>query len=106
MGERTVYEHLERDLDGCYYWFMNRDVGVDRFPPIEIIELRKWFYEQQFKFKDTSLYYKGTRLYFTYKNLKYYLSWVFYSQSLIDDTVARLRSLGATNIQINYGELD
>lgn len=46
MGKRTDYEHLERDLDGCYYWFMNRV------------------------------------------------------------PVARLRSLGAVNIHINYGELD
>lgn len=106
MSKREDYEHLERDLDGNYYWFTNRDVGTSRQQFEEISALRKWFRDEENKYKEKSLYYKGTRLYFTYKGVKDYLHWVFYGDKLIKDAIKRLQELGAENIQINYGELD
>ena len=58
------------------------------------------------KYSKTSFYYIGTALYFTYKNAKYYISWTFYGDKLIQDAMKKLKELGATNIQIKYGELD
>lgn len=102
MGRRYDYEHLERDNDGCYYWFMNADINY----PEKNEELQgfcKWW--RNYK-AEKGLYYKGTRLYFTYKGVKYYVSWVFYDEKYLRLAKRKLIELGATNIQFNYGELD
>lgn len=107
MNERTDYEHLERDLDGFNYWFTNRDVkyiGADA--PKELKDFREWFYHEEEKYRETSLYYKGTALYFTYKGIKYEIHWTFYGSDLIKDARTKLRELGAVNLQCNLGELD
>ena len=108
MNKREDYEHLEREVDGSYYWWINNDViHLSKFGNCEhedLYNLSKWFYNEESKV--CSLYYKMTRLYFTYKDVKYYLSWVFFSQDLINEAIKRLRSIGAINLQINYGELD
>lgn len=105
MNKRTDYEHQELDLDHNYYWFMNSDIDYIYKEP-KLKAFREWFDKEEAKAKETSLYYKGTRLYFTFENKKYYVSWTFYSDELIDGAVKRLKELGAVNIQINYGELD
>lgn len=107
MNKREDYEHLEREVDGTYFWWINKDVEyLGRFgnKDKQLNKLAKYFYTKEAKV--CSLYYKCTRLYFTYKEVKYHLSWVFYSKELINETVRRLRLIGAINIQINYGELD
>lgn len=107
MNERTDYEHLECEVVDSHYWWINKDVEyVSRFGVKDkaLNKLAKYFYRKEAK--TISLYYKGTRLYFTYKGIKYYFSWVFYSRELIRETVRRLKLIGTSNIQINYGELD
>lgn len=107
MNNRTDYEHLELDNDGCYYWFMNKDVEYYTFKPntYEIYKIREWFFEQENLARNHSLYYKGTALYFTFNEQKYYLSWTFYGDYIIE-TAKKLKDAGCTNIQINWGELD
>lgn len=102
MGKRYDYEHLELDNDNNYYWFMNSDVDSPYKEPL-LKEFVKWWNEDEV---DQGLYYKGTRLYFTFGGKKYYVSWTFYDERHIKKGVAKLKELGATNIQINYGELD
>lgn len=107
MSKREDYEHLEREVDGSYYWWINDDVKhLSHYGNIiEVLDkIAIWFYTEESKV--ISLYYKCTRLYFTFMNVKYYLSWVFYSKKLIDECIKRLNDIGAINIQINYGELD
>lgn len=109
MNKREDYEHLEREVDGSYYWWINSDVvylGVLSDIDKSLNEITKYFYREELKAKDHSLYCKGTRLYFTYKGVKYHFSWVFYSKEFINETVRKLKLIGASNIQINYGELD
>ena len=104
MGKREDYEEMKRDIDWSIYWTTKKDVkyaGTCR----DLIDLKNWWYEEESKIDD-SPYYKGTSIYFTYKENKYYLNWVFYSWNLIKECVKRLKKLGATNIQINFGELD
>lgn len=102
MGKREDYEHQELDNDYCYYWFMNSDVQNPYKEP-RLKEFVKWWNEHE---QNTGLYYKGTRLYFTFNGVKYYLSWTFTSGVDFDTAIAKLKKLGAENIQINWGELD
>ena len=102
MNKREDYEHLELDNDGNYYWFMNSDVDYP-YKNKELADFCKWWQENE---ENTGLYYKGTRLYFTFKGVKYHLSWVFTDGIDFDTAIAKLKGLGASNIQINYGELD
>lgn len=108
MNKREDYEHLQRDLDENYYYSTNKDVNyIDyRTAPTIIIEFSKWFKQEELLYRETSLYYKGTALYFTYEDKKYYVSWTFYDRKLIKDAVKKLKEIGATNLQANYGELD
>ena len=102
MSKREDYEHLELDLDGCYYWITNHDVDYPYKEPL-LKDFCKWWKEHE---QNTGLYYKGTRLYFTFKGVKYYLTWIFTSGVDFDTAIAKLKALGAVNIQINWGELD
>lgn len=102
MGKRTDYEHEELDLDYNYYWFTNSDVDTPYKEP-ELKDFLQWWRNSEI---NEGLYYKGTRLYFTYKNKKYYLSWTFDNEGRIDLAISKLKELGATNFQINWGELD
>lgn len=111
MANRLDYEHQERDNDGLFYWFTNRDVEYWRHGDIareeEFESLARWHNEQQEKLSKRSLFYKGTRLYFTYKAKKYYISWTFYSDAYIVGLQKRLKAIdGVSNMQINWGELD
>ena len=93
MNKREDYEHLEREVDGFYYWWINNDViYVSKFGHQDPIldHLALWFYKEEEKV--CSLYYKGTRLYFTYNGVKYHLSWVFYSRKLITTKIQKLFS--------------
>lgn len=111
MNDRRDYEHLERDLDGLNYWFMNSDVEWWLHSSIKEEEafkdLAKWHKEKQEKLSGCSLFRKGTALYFTYKDKKYYISWTFYSDDYIVGLQRRLKAIkGVSNMQINFGELD
>ncbi len=109
MNDRLDYEHLERDNDGLNYWFTNRDVETwwrirDDKAFADAIE---WHDKKQSELASHSLFYKGTALYFTYKDRKYYVSWPFYSDEYIIGLQKRLKKIeGVSNIQINFGELD
>lgn len=102
MNKREDYEHLELDNDGNYYWFMNSDVDYP-YKNKELAEFVSWWKVAE---TNTGLYYKGTRLYFTFKGVKYHVSWVFTDGIDFDTAIAKLKALGASNIQINWGELD
>lgn len=102
MEERELYEHLEQDYDGLYYWFMNK--GVEYLYNVkELEEFLNWWNKSETK---KGLYWKGTRLYFTFKGSKYYLSWTFYDKTRLITAVSKLKALGAQNIVLNYGTLD
>lgn len=105
MNKRQDYEHLEREVDGTYYYWINKEVlhalnvkGLELFNEV--------FDRLEHLAKEESLYYKRTFLYFTWKGKKYYRSWTFYSVELIETSIIILTHLKATNIQINWGELD
>lgn len=102
MNKRTDYEHLELDLDNNYYWFTNNDFANEYEEP-KLKEFLKWWKNSE---KNEGLYFKGTRLYFTLDNKKYYLTWVFYNEERLKLAVKKLKALNCINIQINYGELD
>ena len=111
MANRFDYEHQELDNDGCYYWFTNRDVKYWAYSEIKDNKAFKDAIEfhdkQQERLSKKSLYYKGTRLYFTYNGKKYYASWTFYSDEYIIGLQKRLKAIeGVSNLQINWGELD
>jgi len=111
MNDRLDYEHLERDNDGLNYWFMNRDVEYWAHSSIrknkDFADAIKWHDRQQYLLSKKSLFYKGTRLYFTYQGRKYYVSWTFYSDEYIIGLQKRLKAVkGVSNLQINFGELD
>lgn len=103
MGKREDYEHLELDLDGNYYYFMNKSVSGS-LPNNDLIR-KEW---ERFKKADTNngFYYKGTRLYFTFGGNKYYFSWTFWHEKNLKTAIKNLKQYGAENIQINYGEAD
>lgn len=102
MNDRHDYEHLELDNDGCYYYFMNSDVQYPFKEPL-LKDFCKWWRENEVS---NGYYYKGTRLYFTFKGVKYYVSWTFYDEDYLNNGIRFLKRLGASNIQINYGEPD
>lgn len=102
MEKRQLYEHQELDLDNEYYWVTNADVEYP-YKVKELEEFCKWWKNHEV---NTGLYYKGTRLYFTFRGAKYYLSWTFTSGIDFDTAIAKLKELKASNIQINWGELD
>ena len=107
MNKREDYEHLELDYDCNFYYIKNKEVKyISKNSPEKIREFEEWFENEEEKYSKTSFYYKNTALYFTYKNAKYYISWTFYGDKLIQDAMKKLKELGATNIQIKYGELD
>lgn len=111
MNDRRDYEHLERDNDGCNYWFMNNDVEYWAHSIIRkdkaFADAIEWHDKKQSELADRSLFHKGTALYFTYKDRKYYISWTFYSDEYIIGLQKRLKKIeGVSNIQINFGELD
>lgn len=99
---RLLYEHQELDLDNNFYWFMNSDVELPYKNP-KLEGLVHWWDENE---PNNGLYWKGTRLYFTFEGVKYWLSWVFYDRTFINTAIKKLKSLGALNIALNLGELD
>jgi len=102
MHKRTDYEHQELDLDNNYYWFMNSDVQYPNKEPL-LKDFISWFRKNEV---NNGFYWKGTALYFTFKGVKYWLSWTFYDKEYLDTAVVKLKALGAENIQLNYGEPD
>lgn len=102
MSKRNDYEHQELDSDGCYYWFTNSDVQHPYKEPL-LRDFLTWWREHE---QNTGLYYKGTALYFTFNGVKYRVSWTFTAGVDFDTAISKLKSLGAENIQINWGELD
>lgn len=100
---RKAYEHLELDYDGFRYWFHNSDMWYTKR-----IKGLEDFYEFWSKTEHYGKppYYKGTALYFTYKGKKDYVTWTFYSARRMNKAIKLLKELGATNIQINEGEID
>ena len=103
------YEDLKIDYDNdcCFYYERNKEVKyIDKNSPEKIRAFREWFKKEEEKYSKTSFYYKNTALYFTYNNVKYYISWTFYGDNLILDTKRKLKELGAINIIVKYGELD
>lgn len=108
MNTRQDYEHQELDTDGFYYFFINKDVKCIWEGKHE--ENIKLFAEWWSKYIDidlnTSLFYKGTRFYFTYKGVKYWESWTWYYPERLQNAIKIAKDLGFTNIQLNYGELD
>lgn len=111
MNNRLDYEHLERDVEGLDYWVTNRDVKYWGFEEIrknkDFKSLINFHDKQQLYLSNVSLFRKGTALYFTYNNKKYYISWTFYSDDYIIGMQKRLKAIkGVSNIQINFGELD
>ena len=106
MNKRTDYEHLVPDLDGNSYWWTNNDVKYVLRGPQELKDFAKWFFEEEEKYREKSLYYKGTALYFTYNGEKYEIGWTFYGDDLLKQARQKLEALGCVNLQVNFGELD
>lgn len=102
MPNREDYEHLELDLDNNYYWIMNADVQLPYKEPL-LKEFVEWWDADEVY---DGLFWIGTKLYFTFKGVKYWVSWTFYDQDHINRGIKRLEALGASNIVINYGHLD
>lgn len=111
--KRTKYETLKHDYDfhtGIdYQYYLTKDDVIYATKHLkditaDLLKVITAFEKRESNTK--SLYYKGTAIYFTYTEKLYYLSYTFYSDYLISQTIKDLQSIGATDILINYGELD
>lgn len=101
---RYLYEHLELDYDGRYYFFKNRDVVLYDNSDEKINRVIKYWkccLEQR-------LYIIGNYIYFTLYGTKYWLSltdsseeWVY-----IDNVIKDFESNGAVDVVYNQGRLD
>ena len=107
MTNRELYEHLERDTDGCKYWFRNNDVNwlydADGYENI------KHIFELFSKLVDNSSYHIiGNYLYFTFNNIKFYEMPSSYSdeRTYIESLVDHLRVIGCKDFYYNCGWLD
>ena len=103
MNNRTDYEHEELDTDHNYYWFTNSDVDSPYKNP-KLKDFVEWWNKEEAKIG--GLFYKWTRFYFTFEGIKYYLRWTFYSSDFLNKAIEKAKSIGCTNIQLNYGVLD
>ena len=99
---RDKYEVLKQDNDGQYYYF-TRDDFDSPFENDKLAEFLEWWSHSEI---NDGLYYKGTRLYFSLDDKKYYLTWTFYNVGRLELASEMLKTLGAYDIAINYGELD
>ena len=108
MSKREDYEHRELDYDyNSHYYETNKEVmWINKESPLELQNFRSWFKKQEENCKPFSLFYLGTALYFTYKEKKYRVSWTWYTTSFLKRAINKLKKLGSSNIQINYGRLD
>lgn len=105
MKKPNNYQHLELDLDGRYYRFMDSDVQMFyRFICYKIDDLLNSYRSKI----EQHLYIIGNYLFFTYKGVKY---WDIISAS--DDEyvyIERIRSelvrLGCEDIVYDRGRLD
>lgn len=103
MTDRTIYEHVSGfDYDGSTYWVMNCDVERPYKNP-KLYDFVKWFEENDV---NNGVYYKLTRLYFTFEGVKYWLSWTFYHKDVLLDAYLKLTQIGAKDILFNLGVLD
>ena len=100
------YEYLEQDYDGSWFPVVKDDVEYICFSSPKVLQDFEYWFEGEEEVLQTSLYHKGTRLFFTYQGVKYRISWVFFAQRLIDNAIEELKKIGASDIMVNYGELD
>lgn len=98
----SIYLRRCVDVDGSIYYsprltvlYVNNCLDLRKF--------YKWFLQHEPR---NGVYYKYTRLFFTYKGEKFYVSWVHYTDEFLRDAELYLKKLGCINIEIDYGELD
>lgn len=108
--KRKLYEDLKYDFyNSMEYWHKREDLIdwekinqqefkylIDLYKAFEKYALESCFY----------LFYKGSYIYFTYKEKRYFIMLTFLDVNIIDFIEHSLESLGATDIYINEGELD
>lgn len=106
IDNRDLYEHLEQDYDGNYYYFMNQDVkSVYDAPNTQSIRALFEHYESII---EQTYYIIGNYLYFIFNDSKYYHS-ISNSDSeskYIGQIIADLMQLGCSNFYYNEGRLD
>lgn len=107
MNDRKDYEHLYLDTDHNYYWVTNKEVELPYNTGEEKLEKFNKWWQDNIEFDDhTSLFYKGTAFYFTFKGKKYQKMWTWYYPDKLRQAIGIAKNLGFTNIQLNLGELD